>query len=475
MPVADLEHGSVPLITLNRSRNYQRLDDDPFDADTAYPGDHHQPSTQKMDRGPLQSMREARKGATKSGIAILSSYVFDWCIILVLLGVSLYLDKHEPNHHPFSLEDPNISFPFTEHETVPPWLLVTLSAGLPIVVIPIISLIFIPGHTVPPGTPKSLIWKRKLWELHVGWLGFALSIASTWFITNSTKNLLGKPRPDFLARCNPDIANWTDFIVGGVDVGNGFQRLVSAEICQGVEGRDLQDGFRSYPSGHSSSSMAGLGYLSLFIASKFAITFPFLAPGNPALTVAAFPSRSGANAPAAAADEQLHTPNNSAGTRLFSAHNARLASARQQAAAPPLYLLFATLVPFFIAVFISASRWFDFRHAGFDILCGNIIGLTSAFFAFRWYHLPIAQGAGWAWGPRCADKAWWAGVGSFSYAVDWEEETYGDAGWRASGDGGLAMEEGRGQGPKVFSMASASAGSDVHSDMVDRDARRRMT
>lgn len=169
-----------------------------------------------------------------------------------------------------------LRFPFTEHETVPPWLLVTLSAGVPIIVIPIISLIFIPGHTVPPGTPKSLIWKRKLWELHVGWLGFALSIASTWFITNSTKNLLGKPRPDLLSRCNPDLENWTNFIVGGLNVGTGYNRLVSIDICQGVEGRDLADGFRSYPSGHSSSSMAGLGYLSLFIASKFAITFPFL-------------------------------------------------------------------------------------------------------------------------------------------------------------------------------------------------------
>lgn len=79
-----------------------------------------------------------------------------------------------------------------------------------------------------------------------------------------------------LSRCNPDLENWTDFIVGGLNVGTGFNRLVSIDICRGVEGRDLADGFRSYPSGHSSSSMAGLGYLSLFIASKFAITFPFL-------------------------------------------------------------------------------------------------------------------------------------------------------------------------------------------------------
>lgn len=62
-----------------------------------------------MARGPLQSLREARKGSTKSGFAILSSYVFDWVIVVVILGVSYYMDGHEPNRRPFSLEDPNIS------------------------------------------------------------------------------------------------------------------------------------------------------------------------------------------------------------------------------------------------------------------------------------------------------------------------------------------------------------------------------
>lgn len=171
---------------------------------------------------------------------------------------------------------PFTSFPYTENETVPTWLLITLCAGVPVVVIPIISLIFVPGHTVPRGTPKSLIWKRKLWELHVGWLGLALSIAAAWFITDGMKNLFGKPRPDLLARCNPDLENFAKYVVGGTNINGGDQRLVSADICQGVAGRDLDDGFRSYPSGHSSSSAAGLIYLSLFIASKFAITFPFL-------------------------------------------------------------------------------------------------------------------------------------------------------------------------------------------------------
>lgn len=109
MPVADPERGSVPLITLNRAVNYERLDDETFDTDTAYPGSGYQQPPQRMARGPLQSLREARKGSAGSGLAVLSSYIFDWVVIVVLLGVSLYLDKHEPNHHPFSLQDPTIS------------------------------------------------------------------------------------------------------------------------------------------------------------------------------------------------------------------------------------------------------------------------------------------------------------------------------------------------------------------------------
>lgn len=349
---------------------------------------------------------------------------------------------------------------------------------IPIVIIPIIALIFVPGNTVPHGTPRGLVWRRKLWELHVGWLGLALALASTWAITNGMKNLFGKPRPDMLSRCNPDLANWEDHIVGGLNVDNGYHRLVAASICQGVDGRDLADGFRSYPSGHSSASAAGLIYLSLFIASKFAITFPFLPPSHhggggraggsssSASAFSAFPSRlprrRGAGNP-----QQQQQPTAADGALaggLLSQHNDDLASARRQAAGPPVYLLIFAVAPFFAAIFISSSRWFDFRHHGFDILFGFLIGTVCAFFAFRWYHLPMSQGAGWAWGPRCADKAFWAGVGSFSYALDWEryeeeEEAAGMGMGTGAGMGAVlpvdeqvAMEEGHAdktRGPRL--------------------------
>jgi membrane-associated phospholipid phosphatase len=307
-------------------------------------------------------------------------------------------------------------------------MLLTFNAAVPIVVVAIVSLIFIPGATVPKDTPRSLVWRRKLWELHVGWLGLVLSLVSAWFFTQGMKNMFGKPRPDMLSRCEPDLENAAKYVVGGVVSSQSpLWQLYSADICKQTDRHKLDDGFRSYPSGHSSSAAAGLIYLSLFLASKFAVTIPFVVPGSTtSQSHVAFPSRRRA----AAADS--YEPSRSgvmAGNRSTTSmtmhekdndrnaqFNSNMQSLRLQAAAPPIYLLAITLAPFCLAIFIASSRWYDFRHHGFDILFGFIMGTITAIYSFRYYHLPIREGAGWAWGPRSEARAFWAGVGRLGYA-----------------------------------------------------------
>ncbi|KAI1375548.1 acid phosphatase/Vanadium-dependent haloperoxidase [Hypoxylon crocopeplum] len=371
---------------------------------------------------------------SKLSTVVIGSYVFDWLILVVVGIIGVVLGNVAPNKRPFSLQDPNISFPFTVHETVTSALLLVCNAAIPVAVILIVVLIFVPGPTVPEGTPKSLIWKRKLWELHTGWLGLALSLISAWIITQGMKNLFGKPRPDLLSRCQPDIANVAQYIVGfhtpaddGTLNGPYNGQLVSADICKNPDKHLLDDGFRSYPSGHSSSAAAGLIYLSFFLASKFAITIPFVpqeSSSNGTGAVTAFPSRlrnGGLNTNTsyeAVRNNQDVEALDPATAKQYGIHGSTVLSVRRQAAAPPLYLLLITVLPFFTAIFVASSRWFDFRHHGFDILFGFVIGTICAWFAFRYYHLPIQSGAGWAWGPRSHDKAFWAGLGSWSYATD---------------------------------------------------------
>jgi hypothetical protein len=63
------------------------------------------------------------------------------------------------------------------------------------------------------------------------------------------------------------------------------------------------------------------------------------------------------------------------------------------------------------ASFIAASRWFNYRHHGFDILFGSALGIFFAYIGFNMYHLPIRRGAGWAWGARSRRRAFARGVG----------------------------------------------------------------
>lgn len=360
-------------------------------------------------------------------LRLFASYALDWIVLIVIVVVAGFLGRITPNKRPFALDDPEISFPYTEDETVPTWLLVVLCALVPVVIIFIVSILLIPGGTVPKNTPQSLIWKRKLWELHVGWLGLLMAVGSAFFFISGIKNMCGKPRPDLLSRCEPDLANLKQYRVGGFNGQPTANLLYSGDICQQTDKHKLDDGFRSYPSGHAAASAAGLIYLSLFLASKFSVTIPFVVPTGGTYTDSsmhvAFPSRAQAHGGAYEQTRSRSGPNFSApsspaktGPASRNAqHNAKLQSLRRQAAAPPIYLLAITLVPFCLAIFIAASRWFDFRHHGFDILFGFLIGIITAIYSFRYYHMPIMAGAGWAWGPRSKDRAFWAGVGRLGY------------------------------------------------------------
>jgi hypothetical protein len=216
----------------------------------------------------------------------------------------------------------------------------------------------------------------------------------------------------------------------------------------------------SFPSGHASSAASGLIYLSLFLASKLNVTIPFLAStGYPAdeSSFSAFPSRlvpkrkTGqlrkeeetlpSTTPDGSGLETAETEAAEGNDRIF-AHEKALTAVRRQAAAAPLYLLIVTLLPTFAAIFIGASRWPDYRHHAADIVTGLLIGALTSYFSFRYYHLPISQGAGWGWGPRHSDKAFWAGVGSYSYA------TAGESGGSDSVGGRRAEDEEEGFGNK---------------------------
>lgn len=238
---------------------------------------------------------------------LLLSYAPDWIITIVLAAIFFSLDRVHGFKRQFSLEDTSLRHTYAVHERIPPIALYMIAIVAPVILQALINVVTI----------------RSWWDLHNGLLGLALSLSLTGSVTQFTKLTVGRPRPDILDRCQP--------IPGSVDPIYG---LSNSSICTtSSDAYIMKDGFRSFPSGHSSLSFAGLGFLAFFLAGK------------------------------------LH---------LFD-NRGYVAKA------------WVSLLPFAGAALVAISRTMDNRHHWQDVLVGSALGTVVSYFSYRQYYPSLAS------------------------------------------------------------------------------------
>lgn len=190
----------------------------------------------------------------------------------------------------------------------------------------------------------ALIFRPSLQKLHVTILGLAISLILTSFLTDVVKNSVGRPRPDLLARCK-------------AAAGTPQHELVTVDVCTETDHHTLHDGWRSFPSGHSSFAFSGLGYLALY------------------------------------AQPPTHSPGLSRVPELIrNHHDCRSFFSSQLHVFRPhadLALTFFALSPLLGALLIAISRCEDYRHDVYDVSVGSLLGMSIAYFAFRRYYPPL--------------------------------------------------------------------------------------
>ncbi|GBG65985.1 hypothetical protein CBR_g54964 [Chara braunii] len=162
----------------------------------------------------------------------------DWCVSLGLaIVVAVVLKRIRPfERYIDEMTLKNERYPMMGSSTVPSAALPGIAIGLPLAVFGV------------------QFWrKRDGNELHSAVIGCIYTVVLTWFITDSIKPLIGRPRPDFAARCFPD----------------GVKRFgPDGNVqCTGDEAV-VREGRLSFPSGHSALSFAGMSYLFFFLSER---------------------------------------------------------------------------------------------------------------------------------------------------------------------------------------------------------------
>lgn len=164
-------------------------------------------------------------------------------------------------------------------------------------------------------TSNFLLCRNKK-EFRYAISALTLGLAMTAFTTSLLKVSVGRPRPDFFYRCFPD----------GVIEDKDFDQ------CTGDK-KVIEEGRKSFPSGHSSMSFAAFGFMSYYLASK------------------------------------LHVFN----------ERGRGKSWR----------LCVSLVPLFVALEVAVSRTCDYHHHWQDVLVGSLIGICLSYLCYRQYYPSI--------------------------------------------------------------------------------------
>ncbi|KAL2607512.1 hypothetical protein R1flu_026085 [Riccia fluitans] len=181
-----------------------------------------------------------RPGTDITALEILKYHWKDWVMVLIIAILEIIVYVVIPPFRRFAGENDIAYYQFPKKSsTVPTWSVLFIAVFVPLAVF----LLY-------------FIKRRSVRDFHNAFLGLGTAIALTALLTDSIKNTVGMPRPDFFWRCFPD----------GVAVYKASKEV----LCHG-DPTEIKDGYKSFPSGHASWCYAGLGYLSFYLAGKLGI------------------------------------------------------------------------------------------------------------------------------------------------------------------------------------------------------------
>ncbi|KAL4424010.1 hypothetical protein ABPG75_001311 [Micractinium tetrahymenae] len=164
-----------------------------------------------------------------------ANFLLTACLIVATIVVSVVA---EPHIVPYVAWDARISYPLHSN-TIPSWVAVFT---------PLIML----ALTIAHGSITDAVSSAVYFFLD-GVQSFVMGI----FLTQTFKYIVGRLRPNFLARCQPDVPNGVTFSLQNITSGISDQFPCT--------GGDVVDGRLAFPSGHTSACFNLAVYASAYL------------------------------------------------------------------------------------------------------------------------------------------------------------------------------------------------------------------
>ncbi|KAI1179916.1 PAP2 superfamily-domain-containing protein [Nemania sp. FL0916] len=241
---------------------------------------------------------------------IVGALVFPTYYYALPLGTRVFpLDTHNYHDDPASAINPNLLYPLRP-QTVNNWVIALVAISVPIIVILLMQFRL-----------------RSFWDLNNGLLGFAYALLASAAFQGTTKAFVGGLRPNFYDVCqaNPAHAMGQGNKTGWNGIGSRGD-MWSKDVCTTADGSKLRNAMQAFPSGHSTTMVASMLYLSLYLNAKLKVFADY------------------------------HTP---------------------------LWKLIVILIPLLGAVLLCGTLIIDNTHSWYDIAAGATIGALVALAAFR--------------------------------------------------------------------------------------------
>ncbi|KAI0403495.1 PAP2 superfamily-domain-containing protein [Xylaria palmicola] len=218
-------------------------------------------------------------------------------------------DNGSSNPNPASVIPIDFTYP-ARRQMVSNWLIAVIAIAFPTLVISLMQ-----------------FRTRSFWDWNNGLLGFLYALLTSAAFQATTKAFIGGLRPNFYDVCQPDITRGRDGGNRSGLNGIGFRGdMWTRDVCTNADAVRVRDAMQGFPSGHSTTMVAAMVYLSLYLNAKLKVFANY------------------------------HTP---------------------------LWKLIAITVPILGAVLLCGTLVIDHTHSWYDIAAGATIGAVVAFAAYR--------------------------------------------------------------------------------------------